>query len=59
MSRYHVENKLRKKAARMGADAVVIIEDKEFRNSRIYRRYGRGTMVFRERFIGGIAIRFQ
>jgi hypothetical protein len=43
----------------MGADAVVIIEDKEFRNSRIYRRYGRGTMVFRERFIGGIAIRFQ
>jgi hypothetical protein len=59
MSRYYVENKLRKKAARMGADAVVIIEDRESRNRVDYRRYRRGTMVFRQRFIGGIAIRFQ
>jgi hypothetical protein len=59
MSRYHVENKLRKKAARMGADAVVIIEDREFRNRVNYYRYHRGTLVYRERFIGGIAIRLQ
>jgi hypothetical protein len=59
MDRYFVEHKLRKKAAKMGADAVIIVEDKEFRNRVFYRRYGRGTMVYRERFIGGIAIRFR
>ena len=59
LDRYFVEYKLQKKAAKMGADAVIIVEDKEFRNSRVYRRYGRGTMVYREGFIGGIAIRFQ
>ena len=59
MDRYFVEYKLRKKAAKMGADAVVIIEDKEFRNRMAYRRYGRGTMIYRERFIGGVAIRFR
>jgi hypothetical protein len=59
MDRYFVEYKLRKKAAKMGADAVIIVEDKEFRNRVAYRRYGRGTMVYRERFIGGIAIRFR
>jgi hypothetical protein len=59
MDRYFVENKLRKKAARMGADAVVIIEDKEFRDRVAYRRYRRGTMLYRERLIGGVAIRFR
>jgi hypothetical protein len=59
MDRYFVENKLRKKAARMGADAVVITEDEHFRNSPTYRRYRGGTMVYRERFIGGVAIRFR
>ncbi len=59
MSRYFVENKLREKAARMGADAVVITEDTYFPNRVAYRRYRRGTMIYRERFIAGVAIRFQ
>lgn len=59
MSRYHVEKKLRKKAARMGADAVVITEDAYSRNRMAYRRYRRGTMIYRERRIGGVAIRFR
>jgi hypothetical protein len=59
MDRYFVEYKLRKKAARMGADAVVITEDKEFRDRVAYRYYRHGTMIYRERFIGGIAIRFR
>lgn len=59
MSRRSVENKLRKKAARMGADAVLITVDKYSRNGVAYRRYRRGTMVYRERLIGGVAIRFQ
>ena len=59
MDRYFVEYKLRKKAARLGADAVVIIEDKYFRNRAAYRHYRGGTMIYRERFIGGVAIRFR
>lgn len=59
MDRYFVEYKLRKKAAKMGADAVVIIEDKYFRDRMAYRHYRRGTMIYRERFIGGVAIRFR
>jgi len=59
MDRYFVEYKLRKKAARMGADAVVITEDTNFRNRVAIRRYGRGTMIYRERFISGVAIRFR
>ena len=59
MSRYFVEKKLRKKAARMGADAVVITEDRHFRDRMAYRRYRRGTMVYSERLIGGVAIRFR
>lgn len=58
MDRYQVERKLRKKAARMGADAVVIIEDRYARNRVSVRRYRRGTMIYRQRRIGGIAIRF-
>jgi hypothetical protein len=59
MSRRSVEKKLRKKAARMGAHAVVITEDRYLRDRRAYRRYRRGTMVYRERLIGGVAIRFR
>jgi hypothetical protein len=59
MDRYFVEYNLRKKAARMGADAVVIIEDTYFRNRVAYHRYRRGTMIYRERFISGVAIRFR
>ena len=59
MDRYFVEHKLRKKAAKMGADAVVITEDKYFRNRVAYRYHRHGTMIYRERFIGGTAIRFR
>jgi hypothetical protein len=59
MSRRSVEKKLRRKAARMGADAVVIIEDRYTRNRVTSRRYKQGTMIYRERRIGGIAIRFR
>lgn len=59
MSRYFVEYKLRKKAARMGADAVVITEDTNLRNRVAVRRYGRGTMIYHERLIIGVAIRFR
>jgi hypothetical protein len=59
MSRRLVEKNLRKKAARMGADAVVITVDNYSRNHVATRRYGRGAMVYRERLIGGIAIRFR
>ncbi len=59
MSRRSVEKKLRKKAARMGADAVVITKDKYSRDRVPYRRYRRGTMVYRERLVGGVAIRFR
>jgi hypothetical protein len=59
MDRYFVEYKLRKKAARMGAHAVVIVEDEHYRNRMSYRYYRGGTMIYRERFIGGVAIRFR
>jgi hypothetical protein len=59
MSRYFVENKLREKASRMGADAVVITVDESFRDRVAVRRYRRGTMVYHERLIVGVAIRFR
>lgn len=59
MDRYFVEYKLRKKAARMGADAVVITEDKHFRDRLAYRYYRGGTMIYHDRFISGVAIRFR
>ncbi len=59
MSRRLVENKLRKKAARMGADAVVITVDEYSRNRVATRRYRRGTMIYRKRLIAGVAIRFR
>jgi hypothetical protein len=59
MSRYYVENKLRKKAARMGADAVLVTVDKYDRDRRAYRYYRRGTMIYPERLIVGVAIRFR
>jgi hypothetical protein len=59
MSRYFVESKLREKAARMGADALVITVDEYFRDRVAVRRYGRGTMIYRERLIVGVAIRFR
>ncbi len=59
MSRYFVENKLREKAARMGADALIITVDEYFRDRVAVRRYRRGMMIYRERLIVGVAIRFR
>jgi len=59
MSRRFVEKNLRKKAARMGADAVVITVDRLSRNRVAYRRYRHGTLAYHERLISGIAIRFR
>jgi hypothetical protein len=59
MSRYFVESMLREKAARMGADALVITVDEYFRDHVAVRRYRRGTMAYYERLILGVAIRFR
>jgi hypothetical protein len=59
MSRYFVESKLREKAARMGADALVITVDEHFHDRLAVRRYRRGTMVYPEMLILGVAIRFR
>jgi hypothetical protein len=59
MSRYFVGSMLREKAARMGADALVITVDEYFRDHVAVHRYGRGTMIYRERLIVGVAIRFR
>jgi len=59
MSRDYVENKLREKAARMGADALVITVDRYFGDRVVVRRRWRGSVVYQERLIVGIAIRFR
>jgi hypothetical protein len=59
MSAARVESKLRKKAARLGADALVIIEDKYLGSHRVVSRRWRGMIAYRERVIVGIAIRFR
>ncbi len=59
MSRYYVEGKLREKAARMGADALVIAVDRYFGDRVVVRRYWRGSMVYQERLIVGVAIRYR
>lgn len=43
----------------MGADALVITVDEYFRDHVAVHRYGRGTMIYRERLIVGVAIRFR
>jgi len=59
MDRYFVENKLREKAARMGADALVITVDRYFRDRVAYRHFRRGTAIYYERQIVGVAIRYR
>jgi hypothetical protein len=59
MGRAYVEGMLAEQAARMGADAVVIVVDKYFREP-VYRySYYHGPMAYQERQIVGVAIRFQ
>jgi hypothetical protein len=59
MSRHYVENKLREKAAHMGADALVITVDRYFGDRVVVRRYWRGSMVYQERLIVGVAVRYR
>lgn len=58
MERYHVEGILREKAAAMGADALVIVADRFFREGVVFN-YWRGPMSVYESQIVGIAIRFR
>ena len=57
MDRFYVEGVLREKAARMGADALVIVADRYFREGTVFS-YWRGPRPVYERQIVGIAIRY-
>ena len=57
MDRFYVEGVLREKAARMGADALVIVADRYFREGTAFS-YWRGPRAINERQIVGIAIRY-
>src|SRR5512143_1277169 len=57
MDRYYVEGVLRERAARMGADALVIVADRYFREGYV-RSYWRGHRSVYDRQIVGIAIRY-
>lgn len=57
--RYTIESEFRLRAARMGADAVIIIEDSYSRSRSAYRRYSRGRRLPRQKIIIGMAIRFR
>ena len=58
MDRFHVEGVLREKAARMGADALVIVADKYFQEGVVFS-YWHGPRPVYERQIVGIAIRYK
>lgn len=58
MDRFYVEGMLREKAARMGADALVIVADRYFREGYV-RSYWRGYRAVNARQIVGIAIRYN
>jgi len=57
MSRGYVEGILREKAARMGADALVIVADRYLRGGTAYGYWHRHVQVY-DRQIVGIAVRF-
>ncbi len=58
MSARFVERRLREKAAALGADALVIVEDRYLRGHAA-RHYWHGRVAYRERVIVGIAIRYR
>ncbi|MGZ5439837.1 MAG: hypothetical protein ACXWFJ_08300 [Candidatus Aminicenantales bacterium] len=58
MDRYYVEGLLRDRAARMGADALVIVADRYFQEGVVYN-YWRGARSVNARQIVGIAIRYR
>lgn len=58
MDRYYVEGLLREKAAAMGADALVIVRDRYYREGVVYS-YWHGPRAVYDRHIVGIAIRYR
>ncbi len=58
MDRFFVEGVLREKAAAMGADALVIVRDRYFREGVVFN-YWYGRRAVYERHIVGIAIRYR
>jgi hypothetical protein len=58
MDRFYVEGLLRERAARMGADALVIVADRYFREGTAYN-YWSGPRSYYARQIVGIAIRYK
>lgn len=58
MNRGYVEGVLREKAALMGADALVIVADRFFRDGVVYNYWGGGMPVYGRRIVG-IAIHFK
>ena len=58
MGRQHVEGILREKAAAMGADALVIVADRFFREGVVFSYWYGPRMVY-ERQIVGVAIRYR
>jgi hypothetical protein len=58
MDRGYVEGILRENAALLGADALVIVADRYFREGVVYN-YWRGRRAVYERHIVGVAIRYK
>ena len=58
MDRFYVEAMLRDRAAAMGADALVIVRDRYFREGVVFD-YWHGPRAVYERHIVGIAIRYR
>jgi hypothetical protein len=58
MSRAYVEGTLREQAAAMGADAVVIVVDRVFREGVVYN-YWTGPVGYYQVHIVGVAIRYR
>jgi hypothetical protein len=58
MDRFYVEGVLREKAAAIGADALVIVADRFFREGVVFS-YWHGPRVVYERQIVGVAIRYR
>ncbi len=58
MDRFYVEGVLREKAAEMGADALVIVADRYFRDGYVYSYWGYARPVY-ERQIVGVAIHYN
>lgn len=58
MDRFYVEGVLREKAARMGADALVIVADRYFRDGVVFNYWHGPRPVYRRQIVG-IAIRYR